>query len=76
MSTREKAGGVMMLLGYLIYLIAGVLALGSMFNGCVALTQGSIGSFIFSVGLAVIIGWVGQIVGGLTMASGAAVGGD
>ena len=76
MSGRAKAGGAMMLLGYLVYLIAGMLALGSMFNACVVLAQGSLASFIFSVGFAVVIGWLGQFFGGLVMAGGAAVSGD
>ena len=65
-----------MIFGYLVYALAGMLALGSMFNGCSALIRGSVVEFIFSVGLAVIIGWVGQFVAGLILAGGAAVGGD
>ena len=49
--------------------------MGSMFNGCVAVVRGYFVDFIFSVGLAVVIGWVGQFVGGFIMAGGAGVGG-
>lgn len=76
MSARGKTGGVMMILGVLVYLLAGLLAMGSLFNGCVAVARGSFVEFVFSVGLAVVIGWVGQIVGGLIMAGGAVVSGD
>lgn len=76
MSGRQKAGGVMMVVDYLAHLGAGLLALGSMFNGCVAVSRGYFAEFIFSVGLAVFIGWIGQFLGGPIMAGGAAVGGE
>ena len=66
----------MVVVGFGVYLLSGLLAMGSMFNGCVAIAGGSFGEFIFSVGLAVVIGWIGQFVGGLIIAGGTAVGGD
>lgn len=76
MSGRQKAGVAMTIFGYLVYGIMGLLALGSMFNGCSALIRGSVVEFIFSVGLAVIIGGVGQFVAALILAGSAAVSGD
>ncbi len=76
MSGRQKAGGLLMVLGYLVYLIASILALGALFNGCVAIAKGDVSSLIFAVGSAVVIGWIGQLVGGIIMAGGGAVAGD
>ena len=66
----------MVIFGFLIYLVSGLLALGTLINAFVALAQGSGSSFLFLVGLAVVIGFVGQLVGGLFMAGGMARGSD
>ena len=76
MGGRQKAGGFLLVVGYGVYLVAAVLVCGTLFNSCVSIVQGDIVSFIFYVGLAVVIGFVGQFVGGILMSSGVTVAGD
>ena len=69
-------GGAIAALGLVTYLVTALLAFGALFSGCASLLRGNFVGFVFSVGLAVVIGWVGRFVAALFFVGGSAIGKD
>lgn len=66
--------GILMGAGFLVYIAAGLVSLGCLLGSCGGLTRGGVPGFLMMLGLSVVVGWIGQIGGGLLLAAGEALG--
>lgn len=69
----KPLGSVLMVIGFILQVLAGILALGCLLASCRGLQEGGFPGFLMMIGLAVVIGWIGQYGGGLLLAAGMSI---